>query len=446
MFSRILIANRGEVALRVIRACRELGVRTVAVYSEADRDSLHVQYADDAVCIGPGPSSDSYLNIPNIIATAEITDVEAIHPGYGFLAENPHFAEICESCRIKFIGPSSEVIRQMGDKSEALKTMKKAGLPIIPGSEGAVENKDQALELAREIGYPVIIKAVAGGGGRGMRVAHNDVTLAKQLGLARQEAEAGFGNPAVYLEKFIERSRHIEVQILADEHGNIVHLGERECSIQRKHQKLVEESPSTAVTRRMRERIGRLAVEGAKAVKYQNAGTVEFLFDPKGNYYFIEMNTRIQVEHPVTELVTGIDLVKEQIRIAAGDPLGYSQRDIGIRGHAIECRINAEDPSRNFLPCPGEITAYNVPGGPGVRVDSHVYADYRIPPYYDSMIAKLITYGEDRKTAISRMARALEEYVIEGVYTTIPLHERIIDDGRFRRGKINTAFLEDVLD
>jgi acetyl-CoA carboxylase biotin carboxylase subunit len=434
LFKKILIANRGEIALRIIRTCKELGIKTVAVYSEADRYSLHVRFADKAVCIGPGPSKESYLNIPRIIAAAEITNAEAIHPGYGFLAENAMFAEICESSGIKFIGPTPDAIEAMGDKALAKETMRKAGVPVIPGSDGVVETLEQAREIANEIGYPIMLKAAAGGGGKGMRMVKNDEELENAWQTARAEAEAAFGNPAVYIEKFIEKPRHIEIQILADEHGNVIHLGERDCSIQRRHQKLIEESPSPIVTAELREAMGQAAVKGAKSVKYRNAGTIEFLVDKDGNFYFMEMNTRIQVEHPVTEMVYGIDIVREQIRIASGEKLGIKQKQIKPNGHAIECRINAEDPFNGFRPSPGKITALHFPGGFGVRVDSHIYQEYVVPPYYDSMIAKLIVHAKNRDEAIARMLRALDEFVIEGIHSTIPFHIKILNSPQFRSG------------
>jgi len=434
LFKKILIANRGEIALRIIRTCKELGIKTVAVYSEADRYSLHVRFADEAVCIGPGPSKESYLNIPRIIAAAEITNAEAIHPGYGFLAENAMFAEICESSGIKFIGPTPDAIEAMGDKALAKETMRKAGVPVIPGSDGVVETLEQAREIANEIGYPIMLKAAAGGGGKGMRMVRNNEELENAWQTARAEAEAAFGNPAVYIEKFIEKPRHIEIQILADEHGNVIHLGERDCSIQRRHQKLIEESPSPIVTPELREAMGQAAVKGAKSVKYRNAGTIEFLVDKDGNFYFMEMNTRIQVEHPVTEMVYGIDIVREQIRIASGEKLGIKQKQIKPNGHAIECRINAEDPFNGFRPSPGKITALHFPGGFGVRVDSHIYQEYVVPPYYDSMIAKLIVHAKNRDEAIARMLRALDEFVIEGIHTTIPFHIKILNSPQFRSG------------
>ncbi len=444
MFSKILIANRGEIALRIIRACRELGIRTVAVYSDADRNSMHVRFADEAICIGQAQSSKSYLYIPAIISAAEITDVEAIHPGYGFLAENPHFAEICASCHIKFIGPTPENIRLMGDKMMARATMLKLGLPIVPGSSGAIKSKEEALKLAQKIGYPVIIKAAAGGGGKGMRVCHNDVKLASSYMTAQSEAEANFGNAAVYIEKYIEKPRHIEIQVLADQFGHVVYLGERDCSIQRRHQKLLEEAPSSIMDNKTRKRMGELAVKACKSVNYQNAGTIEFLLDSHGNFYFMEMNTRIQVEHPVTEAVTGIDLIKEQLRIASGEKLDIHQENIKINGAAIECRINAEDYENNFMPCPGRIDMLNLPGGPGVRVDTHIYQGYEIPPYYDSMVAKLIVHGKDRGEAIKIMQRALNEFSIGPIKTTIPFHMRLLDNPSFIKGDISTHFVQEM--
>jgi acetyl-CoA carboxylase, biotin carboxylase subunit len=442
---KILIANRGEIALRIVRACRELGIKTLAVYSEADVESLHVQLADEAICIGPAASGSSYLKADRIISAAEVADVDAIHPGYGFLSENEDFAEQCEKCNIKFIGPKSQSIRMMGDKSVAKDTVRKAGVPIVPGSDGPVDTEGDALKVAKKIGYPVIIKAVAGGGGRGMRIAHNDVTFAKEFHVARAEAEKAFGSGAVYVEKYIQNPRHIEFQILGDSHGKIIHLGERDCSVQRRHQKLIEESPSPFLTPDLRKKMGRAAVKAAEAAKYENAGTVEFLVDENGVFYFIEMNTRIQVEHPVTEEVTGIDLVKQQIRIASGEKLPWDQGDIKIRAHAIECRINAEDPARNFAPSPGTIDLYYAPGGHGVRVDSHVYGGYTIPPYYDSMIGKLIAVGDDRPSAIERMHRALGEYIIRGIKTTIPFHRAILSDPVFCDGKATTSYVQDFL-
>ena len=443
---KVLIANRGEIALRIVRACRELGIKSLAVYSEADVESLHVQLADEAICIGKAQSSESYLRADRIISAAEIANVDAIHPGYGFLSENADFAEQCESCNIKFIGPSAEAIRKMGDKAVAKDTARAAGVPVVEGSQGVIASEEAASKVAQKIGYPVIIKAVAGGGGRGMRVAHNDVSLRKEFHIASSEAAKAFGNGAVYIEKYIQNPRHIEIQILADSHGNIVHLGERDCSVQRRHQKLIEEAPSPFVTPELRKRMGDAAIAAAKAVNYEGAGTIEFLVDDKGNFYFLEMNTRIQVEHPVTEEVTGIDLIKQQLLVASGEKLGFTQEDIVIDKHAIECRINAEDPSRNFAPSPGTIDLYYAPGGHGVRVDSHAYGGYRIPPYYDSMIGKLITYGATRDIAIQRMYRALSEYIIRGVKTSIPLQKAIISDPDFQAGKATTAFMEKFLE
>ena len=443
MIQKVLIANRGEIALRIVRACRELGIKTLAVYSEADVQSLHVQLADEAICIGGPRSADSYLKADRIIAAAEIADVDAIHPGYGFLSENAKFAQQCESCNIKFIGPKSKSIAMMGDKAVAKDTVKKAGVPTVPGSDGPVENESEAVKIARKIGYPVIIKAVAGGGGRGMRIAHNDISFAKEYHVARNEAEKAFGNGSVYIEKYIEKPRHIEFQILADSHGKVLHLGERDCSIQRRHQKLIEESPSPFLTPDLRKRMGKFAIKAAEAAEYENAGTIEFLVDAKGNFYFIEMNTRIQVEHPVTEECTGIDLIKQQLLIANGEKLAFDQSDITFEKHAIECRINAEDPARNFVPSPGTIGLYYAPGGHGVRVDSHAYSGYTIPPYYDSMIGKLICFGHDRQTAIQRTYRALNEYLIRGIKTTIPLHKAIMSDPTFIEGKATTAYMED---
>jgi acetyl-CoA carboxylase biotin carboxylase subunit len=443
MFQKILIANRGEIALRIIRACKELGIKTVAVYSEADEQSLHVQLADGAICIGPAESAESYLKSDRILSAAEIADVDAIHPGYGFLAENPDFAEQCESCNIKFIGPTSETIRMMGDKAVGRETMRKARVPIIPGSEGAIDDAKEALAAAKKIRFPVIIKAVAGGGGKGMRLAHNAVTFSKEYHSARSEAEKAFGNGSVYIEKYIENPRHIEFQILGDHHGKIIHLGERDCSVQRRHQKIIEEAPSPFLNHDLRKRMGRAAVRAATACSYQNAGTIEFLVDKNGEFYFIEMNTRVQVEHTVTEEATGIDLIKEQIRIASGEKLNMDQKDVKVLRHAIECRICAEDPSRNFAPCPGEIGLYYPPGGHGVRVDSHVYGGYVIPPYYDSMISKLITYGRTRNLALDRMGRALSEYLIRGIKTNISFNRAIVNDPVFRQGGATTGFVED---
>ncbi|MBN1527250.1 MAG: acetyl-CoA carboxylase biotin carboxylase subunit [Candidatus Omnitrophica bacterium] len=442
MFSKILIANRGEVALRIIRACKELGIRTVAVYSQADINSLHVKLADEAICIGSAASSSSYLNIPSIISAAEITDVEAIHPGYGFLAEDAHFAEICESCKIKFIGPTPENLRRMGDKMMAKDTARKAGVPVIPGSKAVIKTKEEALKVAKEMGYPVIVKAAAGGGGKGMRVCHNDVRLIGALLTSQREAEAAFGNPDVYIEKYIEKPRHIEFQVLGDRYGHIIHLGERDCSIQRRHQKLVEETPSPAIDHKLRKKMGECAVKCAKAIGYQNAGTIEFLFDPDGSFYFMEMNTRIQVEHPITEAVTGIDLVKEQMRIAAGERIRYKQDDIKFTGHAIECRINAEDPDNDFMPSPGKIATLVLPGGYGVRLDTHVYSGYDISPYYDSMIGKLICRGKDRNEAIAICKRALDEFTVEPIKTTVPFHKRVMNSPAFLKGKFSTDFVE----
>ncbi|MDD5465295.1 MAG: acetyl-CoA carboxylase biotin carboxylase subunit [Candidatus Omnitrophica bacterium] len=446
MFSKILIANRGEIALRIIRAAHEMGIRTVAVYSQADRNSLHVRFADEAICIGQASSSNSYLNIPAIISAAEITDVEAIHPGYGFLAENAHFAEICKSCKITFIGPTPENMRLMGDKMAARTTMQKAGLPIVPGSRAIIKNKEEALKTAKTIGYPVIIKAAAGGGGKGMRICHNDLTLVSSLLTAQTEAEANFGNSSVYIEKYIERPRHIEVQIIADSSGHIVQLGERDCSIQRRHQKLLEESPSPVVDSKMRRKLGEMVLKGMKSIGYVSCGTIEFLLDEKtGNFYFMEMNTRIQVEHPVTEMVTGIDLIKEQIRVASGEKLKFNQDNIQLKGAAIECRINAEDPDNNFMPCPGKIDALILPGGPNVRVDTHIYAGYEISPYYDSLVAKLIVYGNNRQEAIKTMRRALSEFYIAPIKTTIPFHLKLMDNPLFKKSDISTHFVQDLL-
>ena len=446
MFSKILVANRGEIALRIIRACKEIGVRTVAIYAEPDSQSLHVHLADEAVCVGGPKAEQSYLNIPAIISAAEITDVDGIHPGYGFLSQNAHFAEICESCNITFIGPSPQSMRLMGDKLAAKDLMRKSGIPIIPGSMSAVKNKEDALKTARRIQYPVIVKAAAGGGGRGMRVCHNDVRLISALMTCQAEAQVSFGNGDVFVEKCLERPRHVEFQILADKAGHTVHLGERDCTIQRRHQKLIEEAPSPAVDPKLRRKMGELAVRAAKAVNYHTVGTVEFLLSEDGSFYFIEMNTRIQVEHPVTEMVTGVDLVKEQIRVAAGEPLGYKQDDITIEGWAMECRINAEDPSNGFAPSPGRIAFYHQPGGPGVRVDTHVYTNYEVPPYYDSLLAKLITKGDTRQDAIRIMQRALEEYFIEPLKTTIPLHRQILSDPTFWRGQIATDYIDRLLE
>jgi acetyl-CoA carboxylase, biotin carboxylase subunit len=439
---KILIANRGEIACRIIWTCKEMGIKTVAVHSEADKEALHVRYADEAICIGAPPSAQSYLNIPAIISAAEITNVDAIHPGYGFLAESATFAKICEDCNIKFIGPRPEVIAMMGDKVEARRTMNAAGVPILPGSPDPIESAEEAIALAKEIGFPVIIKAAAGGGGRGMRIVRAEEELATNLELAQTEALAAFKNGSVYIERYIERPRHIEIQVLADEYGNCIHLGERECSIQRRHQKLLEEAPSPVITPEQRERMGAVAVNACKEIGYSSAGTFEFLLDEDGSFYFMEMNTRIQVEHPVTEMVTLADIVRNQIRIAEGEELGFTQEDVLIVGHSIECRINAEDPEK-FTPSPGKITAFNIPGGPGVRVDTAVYPGYTVPPYYDSMIAKLIVHARTRELAIARMQRALDMIVIEGIKTTIPLHRKIMADERFQKGDFSTKFMEE---
>lgn len=439
---KILIANRGEIALRIIRACKELDYESVAVYSDADQDSLHVKFADEAVRIGPNPSNLSYLKIPTIISAAEITNADAIHPGYGFLSENAEFGEICEACNIKFIGPSPATIRKMGNKSLAKETMVKAGVPVIPGSDGVLKDEEHALKIAKEIGFPVIIKASSGGGGRGMRIVRSQKDVNSAFAMARAEAVAAFGDPALYMEKFVENPRHIEVQLLGDIHGNIIHLGERECSIQRRHQKLIEESPSPVISEELRKKIGDAAVKGAKAVGYYSAGTMEFLLDKDNNFYFMEMNTRVQVEHPVTEMVTNVDVVKSQIMIAAGAKISDKVQGYKLRGHSIECRINAENPFKNFMPTPGKITSYHAPGGLGVRVDTHAYAGYNVPPYYDSMIAKLITWGKNREEAIVRMRRSLSEFTIEGISTTIPFHERMMRNEDFISGNFDTGFLE----
>ena len=448
MFEKVLVANRGEIAVRIIRACKELNIRTVAVYSEADANSMHVQLADEAICIGKAASNESYLRIDRLISAAEITDVDAIHPGYGFLSENSHFADVCESCNIRFIGPSSRAMNALEDKAVSRALAKKAGVPIPPGSEGTVENEQDALAVAKRIGYPVIIKAIAGGGGRGMRVAHNDISLIKGFHTARTEADKAFGNARVYIEKFIENPHHIEFQILGDSKGHIIHLGERDCSIQRRNQKVVEVTPSPLIDnkfKKLRDRMGKDAVRIAEMAHYTNAGTVEFIVDNNGQYYFLEVNKRIQVEHPITEEVTGIDLVRYQIMIAMGEPLKHTQRDIVFKGHAIECRINAEDPFDDFRPCPGRIEMYYSPGGRGVRVDSHAYAGYTVPPTYDSMIGKLITYGKDRREAMDKMSRALSEYMITGVKTTISFQQAILQDPNFRRGVYSTNFIEQLL-
>lgn len=447
MFKKILIANRGEIAVRIIRACREMKIATVAVYSQADANSLHVRLADEAICIGPPASKDSYLNAPNIISAAIITRAEAIHPGYGYFSEVPSFAEACEACKIKFIGPKPSAIEKMGNKAKAREIMQSAGVPVIPGTKGVLQNEQVAIKTAAKMGYPVLLKAAAGGGGRGIRLVRNEDELIKTLKIAQTEAESAFGNPDLYMEKFIEEPRHIEVQILADEHGNVIHLGERECSIQNKrHQKMLEEAPSVALTPSMRAKIGEAAVRAAKAVGYTNAGTVEFLLDEKKNFYFMEMNTRVQVEHPVTEAVTGIDIVKEQIRIAAGEKLSFNQKDIQLRGHAIECRITAEDPERDFAPASGKIEGLTLPGGLGVRIDTHIYPGYVVPPYYDSLLAKLIVWDNDRNGAINRMARCLSEFTIEGLKTNIPFHMKIMKNADYRRGDLSTSFIRRMLE
>jgi acetyl-CoA carboxylase biotin carboxylase subunit len=448
MFEKILVANRGEIAVRIIRACKELNIRSVAVYSEVDANSMHVQMADEAICIGKGPSAESYLRIDRIISAAEITDVDAVHPGYGFLSENAHFADVCESCNIRFIGPSSRSMNALEDKAVSRALAKKAGVPTPPGSDGNIDSEQDALATARRIGYPVMIKAIAGGGGRGMRVAHNDISLVKGYHTARSEAEKAFGNSGVYIEKFIENPHHIEFQILGDNRGNIIHLGERDCSIQRRNQKIVEETPSPLIEnkfKKLREKMGKAAVRIAEVAHYTNAGTVEFIVDDQGNFYFLEVNKRIQVEHPITEEVTGYDLVRLQIMIAMGEPLKLSEKDVQFRGHAIECRINAEDPFDDFRPSPGRIEMYYAPGGRGVRMDSHAYAGYSIPPHYDSMIGKLITYGKDRRDAMDKMSRALSEYMITGIKTTIPFEQAILQDPNFRRGVYSTNFVETLL-
>ncbi|HTK30838.1 MAG TPA: acetyl-CoA carboxylase biotin carboxylase subunit [Candidatus Saccharimonadaceae bacterium] len=445
MFRKVLVANRGEIALRVIRACRELKISTVAVFSAADRDSLHVRLADESVCIGPPPPAQSYNYIARLISAAEVTGADAIHPGYGFLSENAHFADVCASCGFTFIGPTSEMIRKMGDKAVARRTMVDAGLPVVPGSDGVLADVDEAQSLAKTIGYPVIIKASAGGGGRGMRVAWDEKQLRAGFGIAQAEAGAAFSNNAVYLEKYIARPRHIEFQLFGDSQGHLIHLGERECSVQRNHQKLIEEAPSPFLTEARRREVGDLAAKGAASIGYLNAGTMEFLFDQDGAFYFMEMNTRIQVEHPVTEEVTGMDLVKEQIRVAAGEPLSVRQEDVEWNGHAIECRVNAEDHAHGFRPSPGTITYFYKPGGPGLRMDSHAYAGYTVPPYYDSMIGKLIAYGKDRPEALRRMEIALEEMIIEGIKTTIPFHQLALRDPRFQAGDLDTHFVEALL-
>jgi len=443
MIKKLLVANRGEIAVRVIRACKELGIESVAIYSEADKDALHVQMADEAYCIGPNLSKDSYLNKTNILSVATLTGCDAIHPGYGFLAENADFAELCRECNITFVGPSPEAISKMGTKDVARETMKEANVPIVPGSNGVIEDMDEALKIANEIGYPMIIKATAGGGGKGIRVAWNEEELKKGINITRQEAETAFGNPGVYLEKYIEDFRHVEIQVLADNYGNVIHLGERDCTIQRRLQKLLEETPSPALDEEIRQQMGEAAVKAAKAVDYTGAGTVEFIYDYRNKkFYFMEMNTRIQVEHPVTEMVTGVDLIKEQIKVASGEKLSIKQEDVTFNGWAIECRINAENPEKNFMPSPGQIQMYLPPGGLGVRIDSAAYPGYKIPPYYDSMIAKVISYGATREEAIARMKRALSEFIVEGVSTTIPFHLKLLDHETFKSGQFNTKFLE----
>jgi acetyl-CoA carboxylase biotin carboxylase subunit len=446
MFSRVLVANRGEIALRVLRACKELGIETVAVYSKADAGAKYLELADEAVCIGPAPPAESYLNIPHIISAAEITDVDAIHPGYGFLAEDDNFAEICEESNIAFIGPRSEAMRQMGNKAEARRIAQENKVPIIPGSEGVVEDEEQALTLAHQLGYPVMVKAAAGGGGRGMRIAHNDISLKNMLALARSEADTAFKNPAVYVEKVLERARHVEVQILADRHDNVIHLGERDCSIQRRFQKLVEETPSPGIDSDVRTKINRAALRIARAVKYTGAGTVEFLVDEKDDFYFIEMNTRLQVEHPVTEQVTGVDLVKEQFYAAAGEELSLQQKRIRFRGVSIECRVNAENPADEFRTSPGTITQFIPPGGPGVRVDTHCHAGYEVKPFYDSMIAKLIVHQPSRELALACLRRALAEFVVEGIHTTIPFYRDLIQHAGYVNGNFNIHFVEEMLE
>ena len=445
MFTRILIANRGEIALRILRACKEMGIETVAVYSEADAKAIHLRYADETICIGPGPSAQSYLDIPRIISAAEIADVEAIHPGYGFLSENPHFAEVCRSCKIEFIGPPPEAIALMGNKAQARLAARKLRVPVIPGSEAIVTSEKEAVKIAHKIGYPVMIKASAGGGGRGMRLAHNDISLVQSLLAAQAEAEAAFKDSSVYIEKYIEHPRHVEFQMLADRQRNVVHLGERDCSLQRRHQKLVEEAPSVCLTDELRREMGEAAKRLVRESGYYSAGTVEFLVDRAGRFYFIEMNARVQVEHPVTELVTGIDIIKEQIRVATGEPLSFTQEEVRIRGAAIECRINAEDPDQGFKPSPGTIQFYYPPGGLGVRLDSHAYAGYRIPPHYDSLIGKLLVHGRNREEAIIRMRRALGEFVVEGVKTTIPFLERLFRHPRYLAADFDTGFIDTIL-
>ena len=443
MFKKILIANRGEIAVRVIRAAKEMGIETVAVYSEADKESLHVKIADEAFCIGPAAPNKSYLNIPSIISVAEVAGVDAIHPGYGFLSENAKFVEICTASGIKFIGPPIEAMQKMGDKATARKTVSKGGVPVVPGSDGTISDENEAFKVAEKIGFPIAIKATAGGGGKGLRIAWDKDEFIRLMRTARAEAEVSFGNPEVYLEKFIEEPRHIEVQVLADQHGHVIHLGERDCSIQRRHQKLVEECLSPVIDDRTRRKLGDAAVRAAKSVNYYSAGTIEFLFDKHGKFYFMEMNTRVQVEHPVTEMITNVDILQEQIKIAAGEKLHLKQGDVKFYGHAIECRINAEDHEKNFMPCPGVIKAYLAPGGLGVRVDSHAYPGYNVPPHYDSLVAKLIVWGKTREEAILRMERALEEYVIDGIATTIPFHLKVLRNEAFKRGEVTTKFIEE---
>ena len=445
MFRKVLIANRGEIALRVIRACRMLGLKTVAVHSKADAEALHVRFADEAVCVGPASSAESYLNIPRLIAAAEVTGADAVHPGYGFLAENAEFAQICAESNLVFIGPTPEQIRQMGDKSEARRLMQEAGVPVVPGTPGAIDEERKARLAAEEIGFPVLVKAAAGGGGKGMRVARDAEEFAAAFPQARREAEAAFGDGRVYIERFLERPRHIEIQVLGDGQGSVIHLGERDCSCQRRHQKLLEEAPSPGITDDQRERMGEAAVRGAARIGYLGAGTMEFLVTESGEFFFMEMNTRIQVEHPVTEMVTGQDLVLRQLTIAAGEPLDLRQDQVRFRGHAIECRINAEDPDRNFMPTPGRIVTFHQPGGPGVRVDTAAYQSYVIPPYYDSLVAKVLTHGTDRAQAIARMRVALDEFIVEGIATTIPLHRKLIQEPRFLAGKVHTRFVEEWL-
>lgn len=442
MFNKVLVANRGEIALRIIRACHELGIKTVAVYSQADEDSLHVQLADEAYCVGPAQSGKSYLNVPNIMSVALMSGADAIHPGYGFLAENAAFAEICADHQVKFIGPSANMIRTMGDKATAKKTMADVGVPVVPGLDGTIADAELVKGWAKHAGYPIIIKATAGGGGKGMRLVKSEDEVETQLEMARAEAKAAFGNDEVYIEKYIINPRHVEFQVLADQYGNVVHLGERDCSIQRRHQKLLEEAPSPVVTPEVRERVGNIILKAIRKIGYEGVGTIELLCDNELNFYFMEMNTRIQVEHPVTEMITGIDLIKEQIRVASGEPLRITQDDVVLRGHAIECRVNAEDPDKNFMPCPGSIDGYVAPGGPGVRVDSHAYPGYRIPPHYDSLVSKIIVWGADREEAIARMKRALNEYAVTGIKTTIPFHIKLMDNPHFVEGKeVYTDFI-----